>query len=181
MANPLSIFAGPSPLPSQYGTITGQIAPTQFNQGGALFTTGAGLQSMGQQELAVAAAGQLTAPQQAALSQYHTGLENTALQTYENMGLTPSRTTSYISTEADIDQKTLAMAQQFIQSTIALGGAALAAGASFFGLGEQAESAAANELNQAGAAQLQNDKAYSDLIGSVFGSIAKIFSFGIKP
>lgn len=179
-SNPLSALFSESPLPSQYGTISNVYAPTQFRTGQANIASGQALEAGGKSALDVAAAGRLTAPQQASLDVYRQGLENQALQTYESMGLTPSKTTSYLSTQADIDAKTNAMAQQFIQTTIALGGAELSAGASFMGIGAGEESAAATEMAQAGAAQIQQDTAYSQLIGQVFGSITKMFSMGTK-
>jgi hypothetical protein len=172
--NPLSIFSGPSPLPSEYANLTNTYAPIQFSQGQQAVQAGQALETQGKSALDMAQRGELTAPQQASVDQYRKGLENTALQTYSNMGLTPSQTTSYISTQADIDQKTIAMAQEFIKTTIALGGAEFSAGASFMQGGSNLEAAAAKELTDAGQAQLTADKAYSDLIGSVFQSVAKM-------
>jgi hypothetical protein len=172
--NPLGIFAGPSPLPPQTSTVTGTYAPTLFNQGGAAFAGGQSLAAGGESALAMAQAGQLTAPQQAQLGIYQRDLENQALTTYRGMGIEPTKSTSFLSTQQDIDQHVLAMSQQFIQSTIALGGAELSAGASFMGLGAQFEDAASKDLLATAQMQIQQDTAYSNLIGSTFASIAKM-------
>ena len=64
------------------------------------------------------------------------------------------------------------MAQQQIQSTIQLGLGEISAGQGF-------ESQANQALVQAGQAQLNADKAYSDSLTSVFSSIAKILPAAI--
>ena len=193
--NPLSIFAGPSPLPPQTGTVTNVLAPTQLAQGQQAFAGGealvAGGQSLlagGQSALEMAQRGELTPPQQAQLDVYKKGLENTALQTYSSLGITPSKSTSYLSTQEDIDTKTLAMAQSFIQSTIALagaeftaGGAEFSAGTSMMGLGAQFEDAATKDLLATAQMQVQQDQAYSKLIGDTLGSIAKMAAVVAAP
>lgn len=193
--NPLSIFSGPSPLPPQTGTVTGTYAPTQWNQaqselatGSALTAQGSSLMAGGQSALEMAQKGQLTPEQQAQLDVYTKGLENQALTTYGSLGITPSKSTSYLSTQEDIDTKSLAMAQSFIQSTIALagteftaGGAMFTAGASFTGLGQAAENAATKDLLATAQMQVAQDQAYSQLIGNTLLSIGNIFGKAAAP
>jgi hypothetical protein len=188
--NPLTIFAGPSPLPEQTSTVTNLIAPTQFEQGQQEYFGGkalvAGGQSMlagGQSALEMAERGELTAPQQAALEVYNKNLKNTALQQYGSMGITPSKSTSWLSSQEDIDQKTLAMSQSFIDTTIKLamaefaaGGTELQVGTSMMGQSAQSEDAASRNLLETAKMQVEQDKAYSQLIGQTIQSIAKMVS-----
>ena len=171
--NPLSIFSE-APPPASQQTVTGQIAPQQVATGQQQIASGEALQAGGQSLLSTAAAGKLTKPQQAQLDIYKKNLENTALQTYEGMGINPNKSTSYISTQEDIDQHVLAMSQEFVRSTIALAGVEMTAGTGMVGLGGQFESAAATENLQAAQEQIQQDAAYSKLIGDTFANIAKM-------
>lgn len=179
---------GPSPLPPEYGQLTGQQVPLlnqeaqTYNQDAAgLLATGAGFTQQGQGALAMAQRGELTAPQAAALSQTRTGLENQAAQTYANMGRNINQDTSGISTQANIDAQTTAMAQQYIQSTIQLGLGETSAGATYSGLGAQfgqlglgATSQANSALIAAGQAQLEQNKTYSSALSGAFGAIGSI-------
>jgi hypothetical protein len=188
MANPLSIFAGPSPLPPQTGTVTNVLAPQEYAQGQQAYAGGqalvAGGQSLlagGQSALDMAVAGKLTPEQQASLDVYTNNLKNTAMQQYSSLGIDPNKSTSFISTLEDIGTKSMAMAQSFIQSTIALassefaaGGAELSAGTSMMGVGAQFEDAASKDLLATAQMQVQQDQAYSKLIGDTLGSIAKM-------
>lgn len=169
---------GESSLPSEFGTVAGSWAPAQFQQGQTEFGAGYTLANKGTQALTMAQRGQLTAPQQAALGETRNALSNQAAQMYYSMGRSPTRDTSFLGTTADIDAKVNAMAQQFIQTTIQLGGAELSAGASFMTAGSSAESAATNALLAAGSAQMKLDEDYSNAIQAAFGAMAKGFGGG---
>lgn len=169
----LTLGMGESPLPWEFGQVASN-APTMFSQGGTLFNTGMGFTNQGQQALEMAQQGQLTDPQKAQLSEFDQSLKNQAAQLYAGQGRNINQDTSAISTYADIDAKVNAMAQQEIQSTIALGLGETQAGASFAGQALGYESAANQALIAAGTAQLQQDKDYSDSLSSVFGSIFKM-------
>lgn len=164
---------GPGQLPSQFGQMQAQV-PWMQSTGQSLVGQGQGLVGQGQQALAMAQAGQLTPEQQAQVNQFGTGLTNQARQMYMNMGLNPDANTSFISTTADIDSKVNAMAQQQIQTTIQLGLGEISGGNSLIGQGAGFENAANQVLLQAGQAQLQQDKNYSDSLTSVFSGIAKM-------
>lgn len=179
--NPLTALFSEAPLPPQTGTVTGVYAPQQYAQGQADIAQGSALAAGGQSALAMAQRGELTAPQQAQLDVYRKGLENTALQTYSGMGITPSKSTSYLSTQEDIDTKTLAMSQAFIQSTIALGGTELSAGTTMMGLGAQFEDAATKDLLATAQMQVQQDQVYSKLIGDTLMSIGKMAGNLVAP
>ncbi len=135
---------------------------------------GQGLVTQGQEALGMAQRGELTPAQQAQLSKYGTGLTNQARQQYYNMGRNPDNDTSFISQTANIDTQINAMAQAEIQSTIQLGLGEISGGSSLIGQGLGFENAANQVLLQAGQAQLQQDKNYSDSLTNVFGSIAKM-------
>jgi hypothetical protein len=172
--NPLSIFAGPSPLPPQANTVTNTYAPIQFATGQSEVATGQALTAGGQSALAQAQTGKLTPGEQATVDRYTKDLENQALTTYAGMGINPNKSTSYLSTQADIDQRALVMTQQFIDLNFKEAFAELTAGASFMGLGESAESAATNDLLATAKMQMDADTAYSNLIGSTLQSVAKM-------
>lgn len=165
---------GPAPLPGEFSQLTGSV-PNLRNQAAGLEATGASFTSQGQSALAMAQQGQLTVPQQAALDQYRQGLGNTAAQTYAAMGRNINQDTSGISTQANIDQQLNAMAQQEIQSTIALGLGETSAGASFTSAGLGFENAANNALIEAGKEQISADKSYSDSLTAAFTGIASLF------
>jgi hypothetical protein len=169
-----SILAqGPGPLPAQFGQLQSGV-PGLRSEAQLLEGQGAGLVGQGQQALAMGQAGILTAPQQAQLKQYSSGLTNQARQMYYSMGRNPDQDTSFIGATADIDSKVNAMAQSQIQSTIQLGLGEISGGSSLSSQGLGFENAANQILLQAGQAQLQADKSYSDSLTNVFGSIAKM-------
>lgn len=170
---------GESPLPSEFGQLTAEVPQLQ-SESQTLFNTGQTFTGQGAQALEMAQAGVLTPEQKAQLGQYTQGLENTAMQQYANMGRNINQDTSGISTQADIDAKVNAMAQQQIQSTIALGLGETSAGANFSGQALGYTNAANQALIAAGQAQLQQDQNYSNAltgaftaIGSMFGGLAK--------
>lgn len=169
---------GPAPLPSEFGDLLSQV-PGEQGEAQSLEATSSTLTGQGAQALAMGQNGQLTQPQQAQLQQYQQGLNNTADQTYASMGRNINQDTSGISTQANIDSQVNAMAQQDIQSTIALGLGETSAGASFAGQALGFENAANTALIAAGQAQVSADTAYSNsltgaftAIGSLFGTIA---------
>lgn len=165
---------GESPLPSEFSDLTATV-PTLQGQGATLFGEGQALTAQGTQALQMAQEGKLTPEQQAQLGQYESGLKNTALQTYAGMGRNPNQDTSFISTQADIDAKVNAMAQQQIQTTIQLGLGELSSGGNFSGQGLQFESAANQALITAGQAQMQQDAAYRNSLTSAFSAIGQMF------
>jgi hypothetical protein len=176
---------GPSPLPSQYGQLTGQQVPilnqdaaTYNAEAAAMMQTGAGFTAQGQDALRMAQSGALTPEQSAALQQTKGGLENSAQQMYAGMGRNINQDTSGISTEADIAAKTTAMGQEYIKSTIALGLGEVGAGAQFSGLGAQfsglslqATGLADQALIEAGKAQLQQNQTYTSALSGAFGAL----------
>lgn len=136
---------------------------------------GQGFLGQGGANLEMAAKGQLTPEQAAQLALTQQGLENTARQTYASMGRDMSRDTSGISTEANIAAQTTAIAQSYIQSTIALAGQQITAGQNLLGTSLAESNAATNILIQEGQQQVALNKQFSDSMSSAFGSIAKIF------
>lgn len=165
---------GPQALPQQYGDLTGSV-PGLRAEGQALEREGSVLTGQGTEALRMAQAGQLTDPQKAQLGQFSTGLENQTRQQFYNMGRDPNQDTGFIGQSAANDAQVNAMAQQQIQSTIALGLGELSSGASFSGQGLGFENAANNALIQAGQAQLQSDQAYSKSLTDTFATIGKMF------
>ncbi len=164
---------GEDQLPWEYGALTNN-ASTLEAESGTLYGEGQNFVKQGSDALLMAQNGQLTPAQQAQLSLYKTGLTNTADQMYASMGRSPNQDTSAISTQADIDTKLNAMAQQEIQSTIALGLGETSAGSNFSGQALQYESAANQALIAAAQAQMQQDQAYSSALGGVFSAIGTI-------
>ncbi len=170
---------GESPLPAQFGQLTGNV-PYLQQTGQGLNTQGQGLVTQGQSALAMAQNGQLTPEQTAQLSVYGTGLTNQARQQFYNMGQNPDQSTAFLSTTADIDAHINAMAQQQIQSTIQLGLGEISSGNSLIGEGLGYESAANQALIAAGQAQLQQDKDYSNSLTGAFSAIGSLFGAGLK-
>lgn len=164
---------GEDSLPWEYGQLT-QDAGVENQQAQTLFGEGQTFENQGSAALLMAQNGQLTQPQQAQLQLYKQGLDNTAQQTYASMGRNINQDTSGISTQANIDTQVNAMAQQQIQSTIALGLGETSAGSSFAGQAGQYESAANQALIAAGQAQMQSDAAYSSALSGVFSAIGTI-------
>lgn len=166
---------GESPLPPEFSALTGSV-PGLMNEASLLEQQGATLAAGGTATLDAASKGILTPEQQAQLGQYGTGLTNQARQQFYSMGRNPDQDTAFISQTADIDAKVNAMAQQQIQSSIALGLGQLSAGANFSGQGLGFTNAANQALIQAGNAQIAQDKSYSDSLSAAFSSIGKMFA-----
>lgn len=162
---------GESPLPQDYQQLRASVPGLQA-EGDWLRGEAHQLAGQGGNTLDMASRGELTGPQQAQLGQYQTGLTNQARQQFFNMGRNPDQDTAFISQTADIDAKVNAMAQQQIQSSIALGLGQLSSGASFSGQGLGYSTAANNALIEAGKAQMAHDQAYSKSLTSAFGAIA---------
>ena len=165
---------GEKSLPWEYTAALGNVPALQQNAQ-TLFGESQQLYGTGQTALQMAEAGQLTPEQTAQLQQFRTGLTNQARQTYASMGRNPDQDTSFITTTANIDTQVNAMAQDQIRSSIQLGLGELSSAGSFAGQAVSESTAASNILIQAGQAQLAQDKAYSDSLTNVFGSIGKIF------
>lgn len=165
---------GPGQLPYQYSEAT-QYAPWLQSTGTQNITQGQQDIAQGEATLGQAAAGQLTAPQAAQLGQYQSGLTNQSRQMFYNMGRNPDADTAAITQQANVDQQVNAMAQQMIQSTIALGLGQAQIGSNLMGAGTQQISAADQALIQAGQAQVQLDTTYSNNLTSAFGAIGKMF------
>ena len=184
-AGPLSVQAAPTPgtslggffkpdaLPAQFGQATAEV-PDLTRTADVLKGFGSTLTGQGADALAMAARGELTAPQQAQLDQFRTGLTNQARQMYYSMGRTPDQDTSFLGTTADIDAKVNAMAQQEIQTTIQLGLGELTSGSSFFGQSLGFDQTAVNTLISAGQAQLKQDEEYRKTLSDTFSSIFKL-------
>lgn len=170
---------GEPPLPTEFGQLTANV-PGMEAQAQTLFGEGQGLTTQGTQALEMAQKGELTPEQQAQLKLYQGGLTNTAQQTFASMGRNINQDTSGISAQGNIDTQVNAMAQQQIQSTIALGLGELSAGSNMTGQALSFENAADSALIAAGQAQIQQDKSYSDSLTSVFSSIGNILGGAVK-
>jgi hypothetical protein len=90
------------------------------------------------------------------------------------MGRNINQDTSGISTQANIDTQVNAMAQQDIQSTIALGLGETSAGNAYESTSLGFENAANTALIAAGNAQIQTDKDYSSALSGTFGAIGTV-------
>jgi hypothetical protein len=167
------IGRGESPLPTEFSQMTSMVPGLQKNAG-TLFGQGQQLYGQGQQAVGMAQRGELTAPQQAQLKQYQSGLQNQANQMYASMGRNINQDTSAIGTTADIDAKVNAMAQQDIQTTLQIGFGELTAAQGEFSTSLGYSTAAAKILEDAGNAQLKQDQAYSQSLTNAFASIAKM-------
>ena len=169
---------GESPLPQEFSQLTASVPGLQ-SQGSTLFGEGQTFEGQGAQALQMAQNGQLTPQQQAQLSLYSGGLKNQTAQTFASMGRNANQDTTAISQQADNDAKVNAMAQQQIQSTIALGLGETSAGASFSGQALGYENAANQALVEAGNAQLKQDQAYSSALTGAFSAIGTLLGGGI--
>jgi hypothetical protein len=170
---------GESPLPGEFSQLTASV-PTLQSQGATVFGEGQGYLNQGAQALQMAQNGQLTQPQQAQLQLFREGESNKAAQTYAGMGRNINQDTSGISTQSHIDAEVNAMAQQQIQTTIALGLGETSAGGSLTGQALGFENVANQALIAAGNAQLQQDKDYSTALTGAFSSIATILGGAAK-
>jgi len=166
-------LSGSTQLPQQYQQLEGNV-PGLEAESSTLEGEGQTFTQQGQQALQMAQNGQLTPQQQAQLSLYQGGLENTAAQTYASMGRNINQDTSGINTQANIDTQVNAMAQQQIQSTIALGLGETSAGSQYDQAGLGFQNAADNILVQAGQAQVAADTAYSNSLTGAFSAIGTI-------
>lgn len=173
------IAEGPGSPPSQFGQVAAS-APGLQSQGQQSFGEGQQLIGQGTSALAMAEAGQLTAPQQATLNQYQSGLTNQARQQFYSMGQDPDKSTGFVTQTANIDAQVNAMAQQEIQSTIQLGLGEVSGGNSLESTGLGFENAANQALIAAGQAQLQLDQQYSSSLSSAFGAIGSMFGVVAK-
>jgi hypothetical protein len=166
---------GESPLPPEFSQLTGSVPGLQ-SEADVLKAESNALTAGGTSTLDAASKGILTPEQQAQLTQYGTGLTNQARQQFYGMGRNPDQDTAFISQTADIDAKVNAMAQQQIQSSIALGLGEISSGASFAGQSLGFTNAANQALITAGQAQITADKSYSDSLTNAFSSISKMFA-----
>lgn len=169
-----TLAMGESPLPPEFSQLTSTVPQLQ-SEGSTLYGEGQALTQQGTAALAMAQAGQLTPEQQAQLTQFQQKEQNQAIQTYASMGRNFNQDTSAISTQANIDTQVNAMAQQEIQSTIALGLGEIQTGGSFSSTGLAYEQAANSALIAAGQAQIQQDTAYRQSLSSAFGAIGQMF------
>jgi hypothetical protein len=169
-----SILARGEPsLPPQFGQME-QMVPGLQQNAADLYGRGTALYGQGREALGMAQRGELTKPQAAELKNYSTGLQNISNQMFASMGRDVTKDTSAIGAQAFIDSQVNAMAQKEIQTTIQLGFGELSAASQFTQESLGYSQAAANILMQAGKAQLDADKAYSDSLTSAFASFAKI-------
>lgn len=171
---------GESPLPSEFSQLTGTNVPWLESGAGTLFNQGQSFTTQGQSALNMAQQGALTPEQQAQLQVYQSGLQNTAAQEYASMDRNPNQDTSFISTQADIDTKVNAMAQQQIQSTIALGLGEIQSGQGFSNQALGYESAANQALIAAGNAQIQLDQQYNSSLTGAFSAIGSLAGAALK-
>ena len=169
----LLLTGGSTQLPPQFQQLEAN-APVLEADANTTFSEGQTFAGQGAQALQMAQNGQLTPPQQAALQLYKQGLNNTAAQTYAGMGRNINQDTSGISTQANIDTQVNAMAQQDIQSTIALGLGETSAGNAYDSTSLGFENAANTALIAAGNAQIQADKDYSSSLSGAFGAIGTL-------
>lgn len=165
---------GESPLPTEFATLTGNV-PNLQNEAQLLEAQGGSFINQGQGTLAMAAAGQLTDPQKAQLGEYSSDLKNQAIQTYAGMGRNWNQDTSAIQTQASIDARVNAMAQEQIRTTIQLGLGQIGEGNSLIGQGLGFQGAANTALVQAGQAQVAQDAAYSKSLTDSFSAIGNLF------
>ena len=165
---------GESPLPSEFSTVTNTQVPWLQSAGQWAENQGQQFAGAGAQALQMAQNGQLTPQQQAQLSLYQNKLGNQTNQTFASMGRNPNQDTTAISAAADNDAKMIAASQAMIQSTIQLGLGETQAGLGFTNEGIQANSAASNELIEAGNAQLKNDQAYNTALTGAFSAIGQL-------
>ena len=171
---------GESPLPSEFSTVTNTQVPWLQSAGQWAENQGQQFAGAGAQALQMAQNGVLTPQQQAQLSLYQNKLGNQTNQTFASMGRNPNQDTTAISAAADNDAKMIAASQAMIDSTIKLGLGEVTAGSTFFGQGVGAETAASNELIEAGNAQLKNDQAYSTALSGAFAAIGQIAGPALK-
>ena len=170
---------GEGSLPSQFQQLQAGVPGLQ-QTGSALTSQGQALQAQGMQAVGMAQQGQLTAPQQAQLSQYGAGLNNQSRQMFYNMGRNPDADTAAINQSGNNAAMVNAMAQQDIQSTLQIGLGELSAGATSIGQGLQFDQAANQALLAAGEAQLKLDQQYSTSLTSAFSSIGNLFGAAVK-
>jgi hypothetical protein len=154
--------------------------PFLQNTGATDVGAGQTLVNQGTSALNMAAQGQLTAPQEAQLGQYESGLTNQSRQMYYSMGLDPDKSTGFVTQTANVDAQVNAMAQQDIQSTIQLGLGEVSGGNSLESTGLGFENAANQALIAAGQAQLQLDTSYTQSLTSAFGAIGQMFGAAAK-
>jgi hypothetical protein len=164
---------GEPSLPAQFGQMEAMVPGLQSNAQ-TLFGQGQQLYGQGSEALRMAQRGELTQPQAAELKNYSTGLQNISNQMFASMGRDVTKDTSAIGAQSYIDSQVNAMAQKEIQTTIQLGFGELSEASQFTQQSLGYSQAAANILMQAGKAQLEQDKAYSDSLTSAFASFAKI-------
>jgi hypothetical protein len=168
------IAQGPGQLPSQFGQATTN-AGWEATTGQANIGVGQGLVNQGQTALGMAQLGELTPEQQAQLKVYSGGLTNQARQQFYSMGTNPDQNTAFLSASEDIAAKTNAMAQQQIQSTIALGLGQISSGASLENIGTGEINVADQTLIAAGEAQIKQDQQYSSNLTAAFSAIGTMF------
>ena len=172
------IAQGPGSLPSQFGQADTN-ATWQAGAGQQQFGQGQQLVQQGTNALQMAEQGQLTPEQQAQINVYGSGLTNAARQQFYNMGTNPDQNTAFLGAQEDIATHVNAMAQQQIQSTIALGLGELSTGSSLESAGTGNVSAANNTLIAAGQAQLKQDQQYSSNLSSAFSAIGTLFGAAV--
>lgn len=166
---------GPSQVSSiPYFAAANAQVPNLLTQSGQTYGQGERLVGQASDAYAMAQRGELTPEQAAQLKLTKTGLENQARQTFARMGRDYDTDTSAISEQGNIDTVTTAMAQQYIQSTIALATSQMGAGQNLIGDSLQESSAATNILMQEGQAQIQLNKQYSDSLTSAFKAIGAV-------
>lgn len=210
------LSTGEGSLPAQYSQLGGMVSeyeneatalrnrssdiesyvPTLRGKASALEATGSALVGQGQEALAAANRGEVTAGQQAKLDATRAAEQNKARQMFSNMGLNADQTTSYLTESQQIDQNILIAAQNYIDSNVKTALSTISSGATLTQEGLSFESAATSEeslslnaytsslgfqnaaataLTTAGQAQLTLDTNYSNSLTNAFTSIGKMF------
>jgi hypothetical protein len=169
------ISRGVPQLPPQSALLQGQV-PSLLNQGSTLFNEGQASIGQGQQALQMAQAGKLTPEQQAQLGQFSTGLTNQSRQMFYSMGRNPDADTAAITQQANVDAQVNAMAQQQIQTTLALGFGEISAGTTMTGQGLQFTNAGDQILYQIAQQQISQNNSFNSALTSAFGAIGSMFA-----
>lgn len=169
----LLLFGGGPNLPPQDTTVEGNAGALE-GEAGTLWGSGNSLIASGQSALGPAVAGQLTPEQQATLTSNQQGLQNIAAQDYASMGRNANQDTSFISTQADIDTKMLAAANNFVNTNIATAITEITTGSSLSSAGSQDMNSANNALLAVAQQQMQADQAYSSALTGAFSAIGSI-------
>lgn len=164
--------SGPN-IPWQVGQV-GTNATGLENEAGTLWGSGNALIAGGESALGPAMAGVLTPEQQATLTTEQQSAQNVADQTYAAMGRNPNQDTSFASTQANINTKMMAAANNFVNTNISNAFQEISSGANLTGQGTQDMSAANQALLQAAQLTMTADQNYSNSLAGAFSAIGTL-------